>query len=137
MDSDSSLNRNVDIEVEPPGHLGYQRYRLDEETLSKLRVPVLLSSDRSHERLYVVAMDGTGNSMFDDKSESWSTVAKLHLEIGSLEDAGLTHIRSDYIEGTYTQDGLLKIPAKLVDGPFGHTFDRTFTAARRLTGTCW
>jgi len=129
MDSDSGLNRNTDIEVEPPGHLGYQRYRLDEETLSKLRVPVLLSSDRSHERLYVAAMDGTGNSMFDDKPENWSTVAKLHLEIRSLEDAGLTHIRSDYIEGTYTQNGLLKIPTKLVDGPFGHTFDERVETA--------
>lgn len=129
MDSKLGLNQNDSIDVEPLIEVGHQRYKDAEEALAKLRVPLLLSSGRPHERLYVAAMDGTGNSMFDDKPESWSTVAKLHVEIRNLEDAGITSIRSGYIEGTYTQDGLVNVPTKLLDGRFGHTFDERVETA--------
>lgn len=133
MGSGPGSPRDGGVDIEVVGASDRERYSKDEALLAQLRIPVLLHSDRPHERLYVAALDGTGNSMFDDEPGSWSAVAKLHTEIRKLEDAGVSNIRSGYVEGTFTQNGVLNTAAKLVDGRFGHTFeDRVETAYFQL-----
>lgn len=127
MGSDhNSQSRDGGIDIEIVGTKGLESYGGTEADLTQLRVPVLLREDRPHERLYVAAMDGTGNSMFDDAPEKWSVVAKLYNQIEERKPA---RVATDYVEGTYTQNGLLKKPGKLLDGPFGHTFDERVETA--------
>ncbi len=118
--------RDGGIDIEIVGDKGLEGYRAVEADLTQLRVPVLLREDRPHERLYVAAMDGTGNSMFDDAPEKWSVVAKLYKQI---EEGKPERIATGYVEGTYTQNGLLNKPEKLWDGRFGHTFDERVETA--------
>ena len=125
----TSGHRDGGIDVELAGEIGRGSYRRAESDLSQLRIPVLVHEDRPHERMYVAAMDGTGNSMFDDNPDSWSVVAKLHMQVRGLEDEGVSNIATGYVEGTYTQNGLLKTPEKWWDGRFGHTFDERVETA--------
>ncbi|MBD9471187.1 DUF2235 domain-containing protein [Pseudoxanthomonas sp. PXM01] len=121
-----SAHRDGGIDVELAGDAGRDSYRRAESDLSQLRIPVLLREDRPHDRLYVAAMDGTGNSMVDDDPEQWSAVAKLYEQIEELKH---TRISAGYVEGTYTQNGLLRTPEKWWDGRFGHTFDERVETA--------
>lgn len=129
MGSNQSGRHDGGVDVEQAGDVGRDSYDAAENDVGHMRIPVLLHSDRPHERLYVAAMDGTGNSLFDDKQESWSAVAKIHLHVRALEDEGIRNIATGYVEGTYTQNGLLKLPKKLADGRFGHTFDERVETA--------
>jgi hypothetical protein len=129
MGSSQSGRRDGGVDVELAGEVGRDSYDAAENDVGHMRIPVLLQSDRPHERLYVAAMDGTGNSLFDDKQESWSAVAKIHLQVRALEDEGVRNIATGYVEGTYTQNGLLKLPEKWSDGRFGHTFDERVETA--------
>ena len=122
----NSQPRDGGVDIEIVGAEGPESYRSAEEALTQLRIPVLLREDRPHERLYVATMDGTGNSMFDDEPEKWSAVAKLYDQIEHRKPA---RIAAGYVEGTYTQNGLLKKPEKLWDGRFGHTFDERVETA--------
>ena len=127
MDSgQKSERRDGGIDVEIAGDAGRESFSRAEENLSQLRIPVLLHEDRPHERLYVAVMDGTGNSMYDDAPEHWSAVAKLYDQI---EKRKPERISAGYVEGTFTQNGLLSKPEKLWDGRFGHTFDERVEAA--------
>ena len=121
-----SVLRDGAIDVELAGDAGRDSYHRAESDLSQLRVPVLLREDQPQQRLYIAAMDGTGNSMFDDDPEKWSVVAKLYDQIEELKH---TRISAGYVEGTYTQNGLLNKPEKLWDGRFGHTFDERVETA--------
>jgi hypothetical protein len=129
MGSSQSGRRDGGVDVELAGEVGRDSYDAAENDVGHMRIPVLLQSDRPHERLYVAAMDGTGNSLFDDKQESWSAVAKIHLQVRALEDEGVRNIATGYVEGTYTQNGLLKLPEKWSDGRFGHSFDERVETA--------
>jgi hypothetical protein len=102
--------------------------------LDQMRVPVLLDSRDPHQRLYVAALDGTGNSMVNDVPEKWSVVARTFEQIALLEkEPGLRNISGGYVEGTFTQEGLLRIPLKLIDGRFGHSYgERVETAYYQL-----
>lgn len=100
-----------------------QSYAQAEVVLSKLQVPILLHAWRPHERLYVAAMDGTGNSMLKDAPENWSVVTRIHKQIESAERPD---IASGYVEGTFTQDNPLK---RNLDGISGYTFGRRVETA--------
>jgi hypothetical protein len=124
-----SKHRDGGVDADLAGNPGRESYRRAEEDLLQVRVPVFLHEDMPNERLYVAAMDGTGNSMFDDNPEGWSVVAKIHQQVRGLQDEGISNIATGYVEGTYTQNGLLKKPEKLWDGRFGHTFDERVETA--------
>ena len=107
-----------------------ESYRLAEADMAKMRIPVLLHADSPHERLYIAALDGTGNSMIDDDRKHWSSVAEIYDQILITKPA---NVATGYVEGTYTQDGLLNTPKRLLDGRFGITFeDRVETAYYQL-----
>ena len=118
------------VDTHPADRHDLDSYQQAEASLEKMRIPLLLHADNPHERLYVAALDGTGNSMFDDKLENWSVVAKIHRQI---EESQPDRIASGYVEGTFTQEGLLHTPKRVRDGRFGHTFeDRVETAYLQL-----
>lgn len=94
--------------------------------LDRLRVPILLSATNPHERLYIAGLDGTGNSMLNDDPQNWSIVAKIHDQI---EQSKPKNIASGYVEGTFTQEGLLRTPKRLMDGATGHSFDERVETA--------
>lgn len=106
-----------------------ESYRQAEALLDELRTPVLLHADDPHERLYIASLDGTGNSLFDDEPENWSVAAKVYLQVHDIKTQGITNIAGGYVEGTFTQNGLLRGPARLWDGRFAHTFDERVETA--------
>lgn len=121
------------VDTYPADQHDLDTYRQAEANLVRMRIPVLLHVDNPHERLYVAALDGTGNSWFDDKPENWSTVAKIYEQIRLLDRQGVRNIAGGYVEGTFTQNGVLRAPERVLDGLFGHTFDeRVETAYHQL-----
>lgn len=117
----------------PPGDDAYpadrddlDSYRRAHAALEQLRVPVLVRSDNPHERLFVAALDGTGNSLYDDKPENWSAVARIFWQIETTQP---DNIAAGYVEGTFTQNGVLRTPERLWDGRFAHTFDERVETA--------
>lgn len=114
--SDSYVAGKQDIESYAVGH----------SRVAELRAPLLLRSNQPKERLFVAALDGTGNSLYDDKPENWSVVARLYDQI---ESAKSDNIAAGYVEGTFTQNGLLRAPARLLDGRFAHTFEERVETA--------
>lgn len=104
-------------------------YRQANADLAQLRVPVLLHGDNPHERLFVAGLDGTGNSMTDDSPDNWSAVAKIAKQIRDIHNSGENRIAGGYVEGTYTQNGVLNTPKRLLDGAFGITFENRVETA--------
>ena len=114
------------VDTYPADQHDLDTYQQAEANLDKMRIPVLLHADNPHERLYIAALDGTGNSQFDDKPENWSVVAKIHDQIQMSKPR---NIASGYVEGTFTQNGVLRAPQRALDGLYGNTFeDRVETA---------
>src|SRR3546814_14986960 len=72
-----------------------------EQAVTRQRVPILIHADNPHERLFIAALDGTGNSMSKDAPENWSAVARIAKQI---ETSGPSNIGVGYVEGTFTQD---------------------------------
>ncbi len=108
-------------------------YRQAEADLDRMRIPVLLHANSPHERLYLAALDGTGNSLFDDKPENRSAVARIYEQVRDLKYQDIKNIAGGYVEGTFTQNGVLRKPEALADGLYGHTFeDRVETAYHQL-----
>jgi len=127
------IRQSSGVDTYPADTHDLESYRLAEADLANLRVPVLLHADSLHERLYIAALDGTGNSMFDDDPKNWSVVAKINKQVQALQDEGVSSVAGGYVEGTYTQEGLLNTPKRLLDGRFGITFeDRVETAYYQL-----
>lgn len=124
--SEEARDRDGRIEVERTGEAGRESYRQAEAELAKLRVPLFLRQESPHDRLYIAGLDGTGNSMFDDAPAHWSTVAKIYEQI---EEAKPPKVAAGYVEGTFTQEGVLRTPERLMDGPLGHTFDERVETA--------
>lgn len=104
-------------------------YRIAGEQLRELRIPVLLREADPHDRLYIAALDGTGNSLVDDKEENWSVVARTYSQVRELQRQGVTDIAGGYVEGTFTQNGLHRLPSRLMDGRFAHSFDERVETA--------
>lgn len=129
-----TTNKHPDgVETYPADAQDLESYRRAEADLARLRIPTLLHADNSHERLFIAGLDGTGNSMFDDDPKNWSVVAKIHQQVRALEDQGITNIAGGYVEGTFTQNGTLNTPQRLLDGRLGITFeDRVETAYYQL-----
>ncbi|MBB3180275.1 phospholipase effector Tle1 domain-containing protein [Variovorax sp. Sphag1AA] len=114
------------VDADPATQEQLQSYTRAEEDLAQLRVPVLLHTSNPHERLYIAAQDGTGNSLYKDAPENRSIVARIHAQIRNFEDQGVTNIASGYVEGIYTQDNPFK---RIPDGVCGYTFERRIETA--------
>ncbi|WP_158549182.1 T6SS phospholipase effector Tle1-like catalytic domain-containing protein [Lysobacter silvisoli] len=83
-------------------------YEQASQALSQLSTPVLVRSSNPHERLFVAAFDGTGNSMLKDAPANHTNVADIVRQTAAANSRGLTNVRVEYMEGPGTQDGALK-----------------------------
>lgn len=114
------------VDTEPVTGQHLQLYREAQAQADQMRIPLLLPVGNPHARLYIAALDGTGNSMANDNPENWSAVARIY---DHMETTKPLNIASGYIEGTYTQEGLLRTPERLLDGRFAHSFDERVETA--------
>src|SRR3546814_244224 len=119
-------NRPDGVDVYPGDQHDFDSYPQGNQALSRMQSPVYVHADNPHERLYIAALDGTGNSMSKDAPENWSVVAKIYEQVRALEDGGVDNIRSGYVEGTFTQDNPI---ARYIDGISGYTFERRVETA--------
>jgi hypothetical protein len=94
-----------------------QLYRDASEAISRFKAPVLLHSNRPHERLYVAAFDGTGNDKFKDPLHA-TNVAKIDNQIDQLVAGGQGNIAVGYIPGPGTEGHALR---RVLDGAVGFT----------------
>ena len=92
-----------------------EQLQLAKEQMQQVRAPLLLEG--RHDRIFVVGMDGTGNSRYHDKPESTTLIAHLYEQLINLEHP---QIAAGYVEGIGTQD-LLGV--RLHDGWKATTFD--------------
>jgi hypothetical protein len=119
----SEVNNPDGVETYPASNADLETFKRAEEGLKQLEVPIFLNSKNPHERLYIAAQDGTGNNMFADKPENWSTVARVHKEI---RDTNNPDIKSGYVQGIGTQKDWLP---RTVDGITGDTFEHRVETA--------
>src|SRR3546814_13724060 len=59
--------------------------------LSQLQSPILVHANNPHERLYVAALDGPGNRLFDDAPENRIAVDRLSDQVRYLEHQGINN----------------------------------------------
>ena len=90
------------------------------EALSRLSTPVLVHGSNPHERLFIAAFDGTGNSMLKDAPVNHTNIADVVRQTAAANSRGLSNIRVDYVEGPGTQDGALK---RGWDGMTGNSYE--------------
>jgi len=81
----------------------------------QVRTPVLV--DSPHDRLFVAAMDGTGNSLYKDAARNRTVVAEMKLKLDELDHPA---IAVGYIEGVGTQNDKW---TRRRDAAFAHTFE--------------
>ena len=75
--------------------------------LAAFQAPVLVDGDRTRERLFVAAFDGTGNSLHKDAHENLTNVARIREQVEALHKRGeASQIATGYVEGPGTQGGL-------------------------------
>jgi hypothetical protein len=96
-----------------------ETYAKARQELSQLSAPILLSKSNPHERLFVAAFDGTGNSMVKDP-EHLTNVAQIVQQIQAGNKTGNTQIQVGYVEGTGTQNNVI---TRALDGAQGYTYD--------------
>lgn len=85
-----------------------------QDQMLQVRAPRLLDSPQ--DRLFVAAMDGTGNSLHKDAPENLTIVAELSTE---LRGVGNPAIAVGYVEGVGTQEGVWN---SAVDSALATTF---------------
>src|SRR3546814_16820865 len=64
------------VDVDPADRHDQDSYPKAEKALTRQRVPILIHADNPNERLFIAALDGTGNRMSKDAPENWSAVAR-------------------------------------------------------------
>lgn len=101
-------------------------YRDAEDTIARMQWPVMVHAENSHERLYVAALDGTGNNMHKESPEHWSVVAKVYDQIAIQNEMEGSAISSGYVPGIATQGNFM---ARTRDGVTGHTFEQRVETA--------
>lgn len=88
--------------------------------LTSFDEPVLLHADDPHERLFVAAMDGTGNDKIHDPMHE-TNVGRISDQIDALKLAGNQQIGGYYVPGPGTEQHAPLV--KLVDNMTGFTVD--------------
>lgn len=92
--------------------------------LGEMQVPVLVSSERPNERLFIAVLDGTGNDMNDPSKGARTGVAQIYQEIQAQQVCtpngdGLTNVAAGYVNGP----GTGAYSNWSTDGATGHTFE--------------
>ena len=108
--------QNDGVSTYPADAHRLQTYADAEQKLAQFQAPVFIHADNPHERLYVAALDGTGNDKDKDPAHE-TNVGKIHDQI---HNGNNPRIRSGYVAGPGTEDGWW---ARTYDGATGHTYE--------------
>lgn len=103
------------VEVHQAGQNVLEEYALQRVQLSRFEVPLLVSKDSPHSRLFMADFDGTGNDKHHD-SEHATNVARIYDQVN---DAKNDNIRAGYTPGVGTQIGDFE---RSLDGAVGYSF---------------
>jgi hypothetical protein len=119
LDADGILDDGVGHD---PAGSKLHAYADDRQQLRMFQEPVLLHASNPHERLYVAALDGTGNDKFDDPQHE-TNVGLISDQIKRLKESSNSRISGGYVPGPGTQR----------DAPFAHVADgaRGYTVDER------
>jgi hypothetical protein len=113
-------NKNPDgVNTYPADAHDLQSYRDASAQLSQLTTPILMQQSNPHDRLFIAAFDGTGNSMVKDP-EHLTNVAVMTQQIQAANKRGQTDIQVGYVEGPGTQGGL----SGTIDAAKGYTYEQ-------------
>lgn len=96
-----------------------ESYEQASRELAQLHAPILTKSTNPHERLFIAAFDGTGNSKFKDPDRV-SNVGQIFDQVQMAIAGGNKGIRAEYVEGPGTQDNPI---TKVIDQATGFTYD--------------
>ena len=87
--------------------------------LAAFQAPVLVDGERTRERLFVAAFDGTGNSLHRDAPENLTNVARIREQVEALHKRGeASQIATGYVEGPGTQGGLRGVSDAIRGGTY-------------------
>lgn len=89
------------------------------EALSRFKAPVLLESDKPHQRLFIAAFDGTGNDVNQDPLHA-TNVAKIKEQLENISASSNDKIHVKYLEGPGTQGHLIP---RFADSAFGYSYE--------------
>lgn len=114
MDPDGTLGDGVRHE-DAASHLPI--YEGDRRQLDPFQEPVLIHANNPHERLFIAALDGTGNDAIHDPEHA-TNVALIARQIAQ---AGNPNISVGYVPGPGTQQH--EPIMRVLDGALGYTVD--------------
>lgn len=107
-----------DVRTDPMTAANRKAYASAAREVGDLSVPRMFNSSDPHSRFFIANFDGTGNDLWKDPEHA-TNVGKLHLQLAEAS-AHEPRIRSDYIKGAGTQEGLI---ARTIDGATGGSYD--------------
>jgi len=129
MDKDGIYDDHVPYD---PAASHLSAYQNDRQQLASFREPVLLHADNPHERLYVAALDGTGNDLIHDPEHA----TNVGLIARQIETSNHPKIRAGYVAGPGTQQH--EPMAHALDGALGYTADaRVEQMYKQLIDQAW
>lgn len=107
---------NDGVSFYPAGATRLEMYDTARRTLAGFDEPILFHADSPHDRLYVAALDGTGNDADKDPEHATNVNAiRGQIEAGMGQHP---HIAVGYVAGAGTQDNPIK---RALDGADGYT----------------
>ena len=112
VDADGIQDDGVPYKVATDSIPKYDEVR---RQLSSFEEPVFLHADNPHERLFVAAMDGTGNDMVNDPEH----ITNVGLIVKQIETSDNPNVGYGYVPGPGTEQHALL--TKLVDNMTGYT----------------
>ncbi len=117
LDADGILDDGVGHD---PAGSKLHAYADDRQQLRMFQEPVLLHASNPHERLYVAALDGTGNDKLGNPQHE-TNVGLISDQIKRLKESSNSRISGGYVPGPGTQ----RDPpfAHVADGARGYTVD--------------
>lgn len=119
LGKDGRVENRDGVSTYPADAHDLESYEQASRELAQLQAPTLLKSSNVHERLFIAAFDGTGNSKFKDPDRI-SNVGQLFDQIQAGAADGNRRIRAEYVEGPGTQENPI---VKVVDQATGYTYE--------------
>ncbi|MDQ0011557.1 hypothetical protein J2T07_003771 [Luteibacter jiangsuensis] len=101
---DGAPNDGVGHDFATPDVLA--QYKDAADQLSRLRAPILVHADRLHEKMFLVAFDGTGNNKYSDPAHG-TNVARIDDELEEINRFGRAQVLSHYVVGPGTKGDIL------------------------------
>lgn len=106
------------VRVDPATPDDLATYPEAQRQIGRMQVPLLHDGAKPGSRLFVMAVDGTGNDKNAEAREDWTNVALLHEQAREIQRNNPS-VAGGYVAGPGTQDAAVP---KLLDQITGYTF---------------